>query len=523
MPTYKQLTSRRGVVLDDARFTADGATVVYSGLWDGNPPETFTTRFDTPESRSLGLPPARLLSVSSQGELAILLARPGDRQGDWVGTLALVSLAGGAPREVTADVWRADWSPDGRDLAIVRLVRGRARLEFPIGRVLRDPVPAAGATTTVLLRVSPQGDRVALNDDEGLLVVDRTGKATSIKVPGLVFSGPVWAPNGDALWAVAATPLLGSGSSGSLWHLTLDGRATEVTRLPGHLFLHDVSRDGRFLVHVGSESIPIRARAPAEAAERDLTVFDASTPVAISTDGSQLLLRCFSDLGGGAFLRSMRGGAAVKLAENWPVALSPDSRWVLGTAANGSQFVLTPVGAGEPRSMPSAGLQGVDDGWFADAGHVVFNAARPGGRRRAFVLDLQAGKPTPVTPEGEFAVPGSLVGGRFIAYGPDGSLGWYPLAGGGREPITVRVPQGAHPVQTSADKRFLFVAEEGVPGRIDRLDLATGRRIPWKTLRPEDPAGVYVVQSMEVTPDGQAYAYAYQRYLQDLYVVEGLR
>jgi hypothetical protein len=86
-----------------------------------------------------------------------------------------------------------------------------------------------------------------------------------------------------------------------------------------------------------------------------------------------------------------------------------------------------------------------------------------------------------------------------------------------------RTREGSQPVQTSTDKRFLFVGDAGVPDRIDRLDLATGQRIPWKTLRPEDPASVYVVQSMEVTPDGQAYAYRYQRYLQDLYVVEGLR
>jgi hypothetical protein len=136
LPTYKQLTFRRGAVLDDARFTADGATVVYSALWDGNPPETFTTRLDNPVSRSLGLPPGRLLSVSSQGELAILLANPGDRQGDWQGTLARVPLAGGAPPEVAGDVTRADWSPDGRELAILRLVDGQARLEYPIGHVL---------------------------------------------------------------------------------------------------------------------------------------------------------------------------------------------------------------------------------------------------------------------------------------------------------------------------------------------------------------------------------------------------
>ena len=76
LPRFTQLTFRRGTVLS-ARFTADGNTVVYSALWDGQPPQVFSRRLDRPESASLGLPPAKLLSVSSQGDLAILLTKLG--------------------------------------------------------------------------------------------------------------------------------------------------------------------------------------------------------------------------------------------------------------------------------------------------------------------------------------------------------------------------------------------------------------------------------------------------------------
>jgi hypothetical protein len=520
LATYKQLTFRRGAVLDDARFTADGNTVVYSALWDGNPPETFTTRLDTPVSRSLGLPPARLLSVSSQGELAVLLAKPGDRQGVWVGTLARL-FPGGAPRELAGDVCGADWSPDGRELAVVHVVEGRARLEYPIGHALRDPFRCT------VLRVSPQGDKVAVENEGGLgfLVIDRAGKATSVATPFPNLQGWVWAPEGDGLWTAAATLGLGGGS-GALWYVPLDGKPTELARIPAHLFLHDVSRDGRFLIHLGSEGILLRARSPGETFERDLTVFDSSIPVAISADASQLLVQTVSEAARGAFLRPIRGGEAVKLAEDRPVALSPDAKWVLttGLLTTRSRLTLTPVGAGEPRSMPSAGFQYVGTGWFTDAGHVVFNAVKPGSRPRVFVLDLRGGDSTSVTPEGVLAVPGSLLAGRFMGFGlVDGSLAWYALAGGEPEPMAARVPRGTYPVQAGTDRRVLFVGEPGVPGRIDRLDLATGQRIPWKTLKPEDPAGVYIVENFTVTPDGQAYAYSYQRYLQDLYVVEGLR
>ncbi len=51
-------------------------------------------------------------------------------------TLAEVSLAGGAPREVLVDEaeFRAAWAPDGRNMAVVRDYADHGRLEFPIGK-----------------------------------------------------------------------------------------------------------------------------------------------------------------------------------------------------------------------------------------------------------------------------------------------------------------------------------------------------------------------------------------------------
>src|SRR5262249_17396800 len=69
---YKQLTFERGMLLN-ARFTADGTSVVYSALWDGNPAATFSMRLDRPEAPRVDLPPARLVGVSRRGELAVVL------------------------------------------------------------------------------------------------------------------------------------------------------------------------------------------------------------------------------------------------------------------------------------------------------------------------------------------------------------------------------------------------------------------------------------------------------------------
>src|SRR5205823_2190734 len=113
-----------------------------------------TTEF--PEARNLGLSDAQLLSVSSKNELAILAHARFVRHRVYVGTLARMPLAGGAPREILENVREADWSPDGNELALIRNLNGRDRLEFPLGKVLYE---ASGYLSD--LRVSPSGDHIA--------------------------------------------------------------------------------------------------------------------------------------------------------------------------------------------------------------------------------------------------------------------------------------------------------------------------------------------------------------------------
>jgi hypothetical protein len=194
VPAIKQLTFRRGTVTG-ARFAPDGQTIAYSASWDGKPNEVFMTRLDSQESRSLGLPPATLLSVSSSGELAILLTKAGEVGDPFVGTLARVALAGGVPRQVLEEVEDADWSPDGQELAVVRLVNGVRQLEYPVGKVLWRSIGRPGVHG---MRVSPRGDKVALLID-GLTIVERTGSRRSFEI-GDVVLGIAWAPGGDAVW-----------------------------------------------------------------------------------------------------------------------------------------------------------------------------------------------------------------------------------------------------------------------------------------------------------------------------------
>ena len=133
-PVFQRLTFQRGFV-SSAQFAPDGHTVVYGAAFNENPQQIFSTRIESPESRSTGLPSAKILSISPSGKMAILL-NPHYTAG-WMisGTLAVVPMDGGSPREILQDVGDADWSRDGKDLLVVR-TRPEYQIEFPIGKVL---------------------------------------------------------------------------------------------------------------------------------------------------------------------------------------------------------------------------------------------------------------------------------------------------------------------------------------------------------------------------------------------------
>ncbi|MCI0605143.1 serine/threonine protein kinase [bacterium] len=134
-PIFQRLTFRRGYI-SASRFAPDRQTILYSAAWSGAPSEVFSTRPQSPASRSLNLQLSELLAISSTGEMAVLLNSRFMTGWQRTGTLARVPIDGGAPREIVEDVQDADWTPDGSELAVIRNVPGKRRLEFPIGNII---------------------------------------------------------------------------------------------------------------------------------------------------------------------------------------------------------------------------------------------------------------------------------------------------------------------------------------------------------------------------------------------------
>jgi hypothetical protein len=381
------------------------------------------------------------------------------------------------------------------------------------------------------LRVSPRGDRVAVGFVAGVDVYGRTGRRTTIKTPRATW-GFAWA-RGDAVWVTGGERQ----DARSLWLATASGAPREVYRSLGAMVVQDASSDGRFLVHHGFERVGVRGKAPGDEVERELSVLNWSWVADLSADGTQLLVRegapqpplpltepPVGRSAVAAYVRPMRGGAAVRLGDGVPLALSPDGEWALvASYHDGPRFSVTPAGAGELQLLPLEQFERIAAAWFPDDERVVVDAAVHGRPLRSFVQDVSGGEPRPVTPEGVVSIRGSRVDERLLGVTPDGELAFYPIGGGDPHPTPARIPAGATILRASGDGRFVFVSRGGVPWRIDRLEVATGRLGPWKVLQPDDLTGVPSIGEAALSANGDAYAYTYGRYFEDLFLVEGLR
>jgi hypothetical protein len=371
------------------------------------------------------------------------------------------------------------------------------------------------------IRVSPHGDRVANCDGGGITVYDRAGQKTSVKTPPNVY-GHAWTPD-DTLWFAAGETWRWK----SVWWGKPTGRPRQVYRPIGSVLLQDASSDGRLLVHHGAERAGVRARAPGGEGERELGVFSWSWAVDLSADGSRALI-CEGDSPGRpaalTYVRPTGGGPTVRLGEGTPLALSPTGTLALVASPEAHpRYIVTPTGPGESRTLPSERFERIEAAWFLDEGRLLVDASSSGQRSRGLLIDLSGGEPRVVTPEGIVSIRGSYSERSVIGVAADGTLARYPLQGGDPQPMPARLPSGTVALRVSGDGRFVFVGRVGMPYRIDRLELATGRLTPWKALRPDDLTGATHIVGVALTTDGEAYAYTYGRYFQDLYLVEGLR
>jgi Tol biopolymer transport system component len=186
-----------------------------------------------------------------------------------------------------------------------------------------------------------------------------------------------------------------------------------------------------------------------------------------------------------------------------------------------------PIGPGEPRLLKLPLENNAFSGWFPDGRRILFQAEEHGRPPRLYELDPARGTPRPLTPEGVIraSLNSSISpdGRQIVALDQKGRPWIYPV-----EPGTPRLIPGYSPgdgfVRWSGDGHAVFLCRFlDASIRVFRLDIASGERRLLREITCPDPAGLYSVSNLLMTPDGSSYVYTYGRMLSTLYLVEGLK
>ena len=528
-PKIAQITFRRGDV-SKARFAPDGS-IVYGAAWNDQPLELFVSHRGMPEARDLGIP-GSIHAVSRNGELAVSLGRRSEIAFMSSGTLARVALAGGVPRPIAKDVYEADWSPDGKQLAIERRSEHGFQIEYPIGnRIYESPWWMSD------LRVSPDGREIAFiehpsaGDNFGSVkVVDLHGHVESLTDNLYIAWGLAWHPLSGEVWYSGVPAHGAEGQNVSIYAVSRGHEPREVFTTLGGAFLHDIAPDGTLLVAHQTPRRNIVAHVDGEDIDRDLSWFDWSFPVRLSDDGKTLLFEEQGIANGGNYtfyLRDTRGGPAVRLDEGRGRDLSSDGQHVLALSNDKPERVmLVATGAGSTREIP---VRGVDQ--FLSVRFLP-------GEKEILILgscgDEQARLWRVGAEGGDAQVVSKAVGGSwfYLAISPDG-----------REVVTVDANQilfmcsidgltparpipgaeaGDLPVHWPTAEEILVCRRDYKKSDIYAIDLTTGARRFVRTLRPLDAAGVEGVFPIIYASASDSYVFGYKLLMTSLFIVSGL-
>jgi len=483
------------------------------------------TRTKGVDSRPLGIKNARILSISSSGEMAILFAK----QNEAYGTLAQVSLSGGSPRELLDHVTGACWNSDGSALAVTTRINGKGRLEFPVGHVLYESSQHLRQP-----RISPDGKMIAFREHVFPLatfgsvgIIDLKGK--KIAASGMMYpEGIGWAPAGE-VWFTSIS--LSLGGAIDLRALTTGNQERVIQRFPSAI-LRDISSSGNLLLESEQNQGSIIGLFPGDNNERDLSWLDGSSVADISRDAKTIVI--FeggegSDLPVGTiYTRSTDGSPAVRIGAAAPTEMSSDGKYILGYAPNPYRITILPTGVRETKIWKFENFESVSEThFFADERRVLFTGKERGHSVRVYAQEITGGKPQPITPEGFLPPnfgngPVSPDGKLFFGVGTDQKFYLYSVSGAKLQLIP-SILAGEIPFQWNNDGSSIYVSKRELPCQIYRVNIQNGNRTFVKKLLPSDSTGVTDIGSVVITPDEKSFVYSYGRTLSTLYSLDPLK
>ena len=521
--TFTPLTFKATTIFK-AAFAPDGKTVVFSAATEGDTPRVFVIRPEYPEPQPVSDPGTDLLAVSSRGELAVLTKTRYTMFPWFTGTLARMPLGGGAPREVLREVHDADWSPDGSQLAIIRGMDGKDRLEFPIGTVLYEK--STGYMSDP--RFSPKGDRIAFFDhpalgDYGgsLSLVDLHGKRSVVSEGFLGLAGIAWSVDGRKILFSGTR----AGSEEMVYASTPGGTTQVVLQSAGGPTIQDVGPEGWLITRDDPRS-SVMVHEPEWNVDRDLSWFDASQGGQLSKDGGFLVFTEQSDAVGGrstVCLRKIDGSPVARIGEGFSCTLSPDGKWVITrTGSPPTSLTLLPTGAGEPIRLARGNIETYNHAWwFPNGDSILIRAQERNKPFRLYVQDLVGGLPHALTKEKQFQAAIAPDGSWVMAKGGAGCF-LYRFDGSSPQPVPWLTPTDQLlPWVVDAHSVLVIVGPwRQIPVHIEKVEIATGRRTFFREISPPNQTGVLECNVTDFSRDFNSYAYDATSVFSSLFLVK---
>ncbi len=384
----------------------DGRTLAFISNRDGRP-RVWLRQVGGGSEVALTEGPDRSPRFSPDGG-TILFSRLDGR----VSSLYRVSALGGEPRRVVTDVWEGDWSPDGRQVAFVRIVstdKGTA------SQVLMVPVEGGeprllGAIDNVALfspRVSPDGRWVATSAtnfglSEGTskyvaLMPVAGGETRELQpaVEGGDISSVVWVSGGaevvyaqgEAVTSVAlGSTLVNLGASRIVRQRLDDGASTLLLWSPSLTGVMDLVAPG----HLVMDGVNVRqnlSEHTLDAAGELSAILSQGTSIdrqpVYSPDGR--ILAFSSNRAGNLdiWVRVMGTGELRRLtdhpADDWDPAFTSDGRHLIFTSRRGGNFEIYMAHAdgSEARQVTRDGVDAENATATPDGEWLVYNSGHP--------------------------------------------------------------------------------------------------------------------------------------------------
>ena len=419
-----------------------------------------------------------------------------------------IGLVGGEPRKLAEDVYQADWSPDGTQIAFLRQVQAPAAAGRAAGRAVSQVGvhDVASGRERILyspedralsgLRISPDGRTLGVIEGplvlntrvEPLLVDVASGSVRRVAPPGSPLGCLMWSGDSQIALARAGSPL--GDASGS----------------PGRLFLLDPNSGRERTLLFTPGLFPL---AGTESRAGSCDVLDAGRLVFDQVESRMNLSAVSMASGPPASVPLTYGNSR----DRQP-AYSPDgTRIVFSSNRSGNMDLwVLETRTGALRQLTDDPAQDWDPGFSPDGRHVLWSSDRS-GHLEIWIAGADGSDARQVTRDGVDAEnPTATPDGRFILYtsGSPERLGLWRIRSDGTEDERLMAGSALLPEIDPTGRRALIVTDRREGFRVIRVvEIDTGAFLPFEiqVTWPSNASSQIVYGRARWTPDGRRIAF----------------